>query len=229
MIFRIFWVWGEENNYKLVRVSNFWSNNYIEYKSNSDRNKAISVEECINKSRPYLKDIINNLKKFDAWKIQLTIRNIFISSIDNDEERVMHSKSDNTETIISNKADEAIKELFDSIKIDIKIIWNQRKVVILSLIMVSYCIINAIKNLNSSGSYIDCPVWVKNKKATRNLINKQDKKCFQWAVTVALNHEKTKKGPQRITKIKHFLNKYNWEGIHFLSEKVDRKNLRKII
>ena len=29
----------EENYYKPVRVSNFWSNNYIEYKSNSDRNK----------------------------------------------------------------------------------------------------------------------------------------------------------------------------------------------
>ena len=28
----------EENYYKPVRVSNFWSNNYIEYKSNSDRN-----------------------------------------------------------------------------------------------------------------------------------------------------------------------------------------------
>ena len=44
--------------------------------------------------RPYLKDIINNLKKSDTWKIQLAIANNFISSIDNDEPRVMHSKSD---------------------------------------------------------------------------------------------------------------------------------------
>ena len=35
----------------------------------------------------FLKDI-NNLKKSDTWKIQLTIANNFISSIDNDEERV---------------------------------------------------------------------------------------------------------------------------------------------
>ena len=33
----------EENYYKPVRVSNFWSNNYIEYKSNGDRNKTLSV------------------------------------------------------------------------------------------------------------------------------------------------------------------------------------------
>ena len=35
----------EENCYKPVRVSNFWSNNYIEYGSNGDRNKTLSVEE----------------------------------------------------------------------------------------------------------------------------------------------------------------------------------------
>ena len=48
-----------------------------------------------NKIRPYLKDVINNLKKSDTWKIQLTLAINFISSIDNDEARVMHSKSDN--------------------------------------------------------------------------------------------------------------------------------------
>ena len=90
----------EENYYKPVRVSNFWSNNYIEYESNGDRNKTLSVEEYLNKIRPYLKDIINNLKKSDTWKIQLTISNNFISSLDNDEERVMHSKSDNIEIMI---------------------------------------------------------------------------------------------------------------------------------
>ena len=47
-----------------VRVSNFWSNNYIEYESNSDRNKTLSVE-YLNKIRPYLKDM-NNLKKSDT-------------------------------------------------------------------------------------------------------------------------------------------------------------------
>ena len=73
-----------------MRVSNFWSNNYIEYKSNSDKNKTLSIEEYLNKSRPYLKDIINNLRKSNTCKIQLIIANNFISSIDDDEERVTH-------------------------------------------------------------------------------------------------------------------------------------------
>ena len=41
-----------------------------------------------------LKNIINDLKKFDTWKIQLTIAISFISSKYNDEERIIHSKSD---------------------------------------------------------------------------------------------------------------------------------------
>ena len=59
----------EENYYKLVRVNNFWIKSYIEYKSNDDRNKILSVEEYLNKISPYLKDIINNLKKSGTWKI----------------------------------------------------------------------------------------------------------------------------------------------------------------
>ena len=48
-------------------------------------------------------------------------------------------------------------------------------------------------NPNCDGSYIDSPDTIKNKKATINLINKKDNKCFQCAVTVALNQEEIKK------------------------------------
>ena len=63
-----------------------------------------------------MNDITNNLKKFDKWKIQLIVLNNFIFSVDNDEERVMHSKSDHIEIIINDEADELTKELFDSLK-----------------------------------------------------------------------------------------------------------------
>ena len=53
----------EESYCKQVRVSNFWSNSYIEHESNGDRNRTQSVEEYLNKISPHLKDIINNLKK----------------------------------------------------------------------------------------------------------------------------------------------------------------------
>ena len=71
--------------------------------------------------RPYLKIIINNLKKSGIWKIQLTISNNFISSLDNDEKRVMHSKSDNIEIMINDETDEITEKLYDSLKNRFKI------------------------------------------------------------------------------------------------------------
>ena len=97
-----------ENYYKQVRISKILSNNYIKYQSNGDRNKTVSVDEYVNIIRPYLIDIIK-IKKSDTWKIQLTVGNNFISYIDNGEERVMNSKSDNIEIMVNDKKDEVIK------------------------------------------------------------------------------------------------------------------------
>ena len=82
-------------------------------------------------------------------------------------------------------------------------------------------------NLSRGRSYIDSPDWIKNKKATVNPTNKKDNKWFQYAITVVLNHEEIKKDPQKITKIKLFIKKYNWEGINFPSEKDDWKKIQK--
>ena len=84
-------------------------------------------------------------------------------------------------------------------------------------------------NLNRDGSYVGSPDWIKNKKAIINPINKKYNKSFQYAVTVALNHEEIRKNPERITTNKPFTNKYKWEGIYFPSEKDYWKKLTKIM
>ena len=65
--------------------------------------KQYQLKNILKKIRPHLKDIINNLKKSDIQKIHLTIVINFISS--KDEERAMHSKSDNIEIMTYGKAD----------------------------------------------------------------------------------------------------------------------------
>ena len=82
-------------------------------------------------------------------------------------------------------------------------------------------------NLNRGGSCIDSSDWIKNKKATINPINKKDNNCFHDVITVALNYNEIKKDPQRITKVKPFINKYNWEEINYPSEKDDWKKFEK--
>ena len=69
-------------------------------------------------------------------------------------------------------------------------------------------------SLNRGGSFIDSPEWLKNEKSTINPKN-NDNKCFQYALTVALNYEKTKKNLQIISNIKPFIDQYNWREIDF--------------
>ena len=89
----------QEDYYKPVTVGNFWNNSYTKHESNGDINKNLSIKEDLDKIKPYLKDIINDLQKSDTLKIQLTIAIKLISSKDIDEERVMHSTSDNMEVM----------------------------------------------------------------------------------------------------------------------------------
>ena len=64
------------------------------------------------------------------------------------------------------------------------------------------------------------------KKATKNPKHKYDK-CFQYAVTVALNYTEIKENPVKVSNIKPFINKYNWKGTHYPSKIDDWKMFEK--
>ena len=75
---------------------------------------------------------------------------------------------------------------------------------------------------------IDYPKWLENKKATINP-KTNDNKCFQYAVTVALNYQSIKHNPEIILNIKPLINQYNWKQINFPSHKKIGKSLNRII
>ena len=139
----------------------------------------------------------------------------------------MHSKSDNIEIMINEEeeVEKVVKELFDPLKNRYQNNLELMKCIdfVFDYIHLLYYKCHKI-NLNCGGSYIDSLDRVKKKKATVNPINKKDNKYFQYAVTVALNHEEIKKDLQRIKKIKPFINRYNCEGINIPSEKDDWRN-----
>ena len=56
----------EEDYYEPKRVTNFWNNNYIEYESNGNKNRNLSLHEYYNKNRPYLRNIIIDLQNSNA-------------------------------------------------------------------------------------------------------------------------------------------------------------------
>ena len=73
-----------------------------------------------------MKDIINDLKRSDTWKIQLTIAINFVSSKDNDGEHAMHSTSDDIDIMINYKADEVFENLLNNFLIDLKLDWKHQ-------------------------------------------------------------------------------------------------------
>ena len=79
-------------------------------------------------------------------------------------------------------------------------------------------------NLNRGGFYIDSPKWLKDKKSTISPKNNDDK-CFQYAVTLALNLDNIDNHPERISKIKPFIDQYNWKDIDFPAMSKDWKKL----
>ena len=124
-----------------------------------------------------MKEFINNSKKSDTWKIQLTIAINFISSKDTDEERVMHLESDNIEIMIYNKAKEVIQELLESL-------FSRYQTGLEELMKGSDFIFDCINilpykchktNLKRGESYIDSPALLKNKKPMINPTNDADK------------------------------------------------------
>ena len=92
------------------------------------------------------KNVINDLKKSDTWKIQLTIAINFMYSKDNDEQRVIYSKSDNIEIMGNGKADEDIEKIFQTLCSSYQIrLETSIKSSDLYLIVFIYCITNVIK------------------------------------------------------------------------------------
>ena len=191
--------------YKPIIVKSGYNNNYIEYRSEGD--KILTIEEYLALIEPYLRELINDYKSKGEWKIQLTAQINFISlRPGSDETRVMHTRSDNEEFMNGSDTDEIIKELFKSL-LEIYQGNLQEKMrgsgFAFDGVNFLYYDFNKV-SINKGGSYIDSPKWLKDKKSTINQKN-NDHKCFQYAVTLALNLDKVNNHPERISKIKPFI------------------------
>ena len=199
--------------YKPAIVKSGYNNNYIEYRSEGD--KLLTVEEYLALIEPYLRELINDHKSKGEWKIQLTAQINFISlRPGSDETRVMHTRSVNEEFMNGSDTDEIIKELFKSVLQRYQENLQEKmrgSGFAFDGVNFLYYDFNKI-SISRGGLYIDSPKWLKNKKSTINPKN-NDYKCFQYTVTLALNLDKINKN----SKIKPFIEEYNWKDIDFPS------------
>ena len=140
----------------------------------------------------------------------------FVSSNDTGEIRTIFVGSDNEEIRLGNETDDIIKELINSFLNNYQkeeiILRSGSNFVFESVDLLSYHVHKT--SLRRGRSCIKSPEWVLNKRATINPKNK-DNKCFQYSITVALNHENIENHPERISNIKSFINQYNLAGLDF--------------
>ena len=83
--------------------------------SKGDKDNKLAIYEYFDIIRPYLKDMIDKHKTKGEWKIQLSMRIIFVSFIDANETQEMHTKSGNITIMSATEIDGATKELFNSL------------------------------------------------------------------------------------------------------------------
>ena len=130
----------------------------------------------------------------------------------------MFSASDNIEIFMGIDTDKVIDRLFDTIlqrfQKAIETSTERGSEFIYENVDLLYHYFHKI-DMRKSESCIESPEWIKNKKATINPKNIDDDNCFQYSIPVALNHQNIGKNPQKISKIKPFVIKYNWEDIEF--------------
>ena len=145
-----------------MRIGNAFSSNYIEYKSNGDKDKTLLIKDYLDEIKPCLSDMINDHKTQGKWKIKLTMTINFFSSKDSKEIRRMYSPSDNIEVIISFETDKFIEDLFDSfLQKYQKVLEESRRgsEIVFDNADSLYYKLHKI-SLNKGGSDIDSPKWL---------------------------------------------------------------------
>ena len=152
--------------------------------------------------------MINAHKTRREWKIQLTMQINFISHKDSEETPTVYTKSRNIEIMMGNETDEIIKELKSLLQNYQKHLEGSMRAseFIFDSVDLLYYYIRKV-GLKRSESYTDSPEWLKNKKATTDRKNKDDN-CFEYALTVALNHQNIVNNPKRISKTEPFIDEY---------------------
>ena len=170
---------------------------------------------------------MNQYKKEGEWKIQLIAEISFISlKPRSDETHVMYTRSDNDEFMNDDDISEIIKLLFESfLQRFEENLQEKMRGSDFEFDGINFFYYNFNKtSIYRGGSYIDSPKWLKDKKSTINPKN-NDHTCLQYAATLALNFDNINNHPEKISKIRPFIDQYNWKDIDFPSTNKDWKNL----
>ena len=164
----------DDDYYKPILVKGSFNENYKYYESRGDKDKKLSIEQYLDRIKPYLSDLINENKalenNLDEWKVQINMSVNFVSFNDTGEIRTIFVLSDNEEIRLGNETDDIVNRLVSSFLNNYQkeeiILRNGSNFVFESVDLLSYHIHKT--SLKRGKSYIKSPEWLINKRATIN-------------------------------------------------------------
>ena len=212
-----------DDYYKPKEVKSASDGSYALYESKGDKDSKLSIDQYFDIIRHNLKDLIDDHKSKGERKIQLSMRIIFVSFTDANETREMYSKSDNikimsgieTEDIINEHVNTFHKRYQEGLETKMR----GSSFTFERIDLLEHHLHKII--LNRGSSYIESPEWIKDKEVTINPKNTKDNNWFHYAIIAALNHQNIDHHPERSSKLKPFINNYNWKDIEFPSHSKD--------
>ena len=135
-----------------------------------DKDSKLSIDQYFDIIRHYLKDLIDDHKSKGEWKIQLSMRVIFVSFTNANETREMYSKRDNVKIMSGIETEDIINELVNTFHkryqegLETKMRGSSFTFDRIDLLEYHLHKIS----LNRGSSYIESPEWLKNKGVTIN-------------------------------------------------------------
>ena len=225
------YIFGDPDDYyKPILAKDSFNGNHQMYSCRGDKDRYMSISNYLDTVKPYLFALINEKKSTSSQKVQLVIA-VNVIHLTKSDRIIFYVKSKNITTAPSDKTDEIIYQLYDSLfkyfedklmicRTDSRYVYESIEGLDIHFHKI---------DLRRGSSYIPSPQWLKAKKAVVNPKNKKDNCCFAYATTIAIYHKEIGRDLDRISnKLLDCTEKLEWDGIDFSASVSDFKKFEKL-
>ena len=224
------YIFGDlDDYYKPILAKDSFNGNHQMSSCRGDKDSYMSISNYLDTVKPYLFALIDE-KNTSSQKVQLVIA-VNLIHLTKSDRITFYVKSKNITTAPSDKTDEIIYQLYDSLfkyfedklmicRTDSRHVYESIEGIDIHFHKI---------DLRRGSSYIPSPQWLKAKKAVVNPKNKKDNYCFAYATTIAIYHKEIGRDLDRISnKLLDCTEKLEWDGIDFPASVSDFKKFEKL-
>ena len=213
----------DNNDYEAIFVRSALDGRFEEYEISFSR-QVLSLKEYLTMICLPLKKLIDEKQKSNKLEhnVQLRVLAVFTKVNNESERQVQYIDFDNLKLGNGDNTERFIKEIYDLLLQNFEQKENSlrgSKFVFsgIDLILIQFLELK----LRRDGSYIPTPERINVKKAIINHKNTKDERCFAYSIIVSIHFEEIGKNSHRTSKLKPFIDNYDWTDIIFPSKQKD--------